>query len=253
MPSIITIGTATKDIFLQSPLFRVVKDPHFTARAGFPTGEAECFALGSKVEIDTITFTTGGGASNAAVTFARQGIKTACLAKIGNDQAGKDIIKELKRERITPLTIKDRDLPTAYSTLLLAPSGERTVLVYRGASEDLRERDLPMNRLRAAWAYVVPGGIEYRTTKKIIDHLYSNGSLIAFSPSSAYLKMGMDKLKPLLNKMKVVVLNREEASLLSKVHYDDERGIFKKLDALIGGIAVMTEGHKGVLVSDGKH
>ena len=52
MYDVITIGTATRDVFLQSSAFKPVKDPHFTPAEGFPSGEAECFALGKKIEIE---------------------------------------------------------------------------------------------------------------------------------------------------------------------------------------------------------
>ena len=46
-------------------------------------------------------------------------------------------------------------------------------------------------------------------------------------------------------------MNRQEASTLTKISYSREKELFKKFDELVEGIAVMTEGDKGVLVSDG--
>jgi len=93
---VITIGTATRDCFLQSPDFKVIRSSRFV------TGQAECFALGSKIEVPFIIFTTGGGAANAAVTFARQGLKAGCLAKIGKDLAGEGrLFLPLAEERQT--------------------------------------------------------------------------------------------------------------------------------------------------------
>ncbi len=66
--------------------------------------------------------------------------------------------------------------------------------------------------------------------------------------------MGIKKLKPILKKLDVVIVNREEAAELTGVDYDDERAIFRKFDKLIDdGIAVMTEGPRGSLVSDGRY
>ena len=64
--------------------------------------------------------------------------------------------------------------------------------------------------------------------------------------------MGLKKLMPLLQKTKVAILNREEAAYLTGINYQKEKEIFKKLDKAIDGIAIMTEGNKGVMVSDGK-
>ena len=62
--------------------------------------------------------------------------------------------------------------------------------------------------------------------------------------------MGLKKIKSLLNKSKAVIINREEASYLTGVDYEKEKEIFKKLDKVVGGITVMTDGENGVLVSD---
>jgi len=241
MFDIITIGTATRDVFLKSPLFRVLRDPKYLL----------CFALGSKIEIKPPIFTTGGGAANAAVTFSRQDLKVASLIKIGRDESAEYILKELQKEKITPLAIKDKNKKTAYSVILLAPSGERTILVYRGASEDLKIKEIPFNKLKSRWAYISPGNINFPVIEKIFNYFSKNKIPIAFNPSKYFLEMGIKKLKPLLAKSKVVILNREEAAYLTGIDYQKEKEIFKKLDEVIEGIAIMTQGAKGVLVSDG--
>ncbi|MEK7451326.1 MAG: carbohydrate kinase family protein [Patescibacteria group bacterium] len=251
MYDVITIGTATRDVFLTSPLFKIVRDPRHLQKMGFPTGEAQCFALGGKIEISAPVLTTGGGATNAAVSFSRQKLKTAALVKIGDDESANSIINELKNEAITPFVIAKKNASTAYSTILLAPSGERTILVYRGASEDLKTKEIPFDKLKARWAYVVPGKIPFSVIENVVNHFYKNKTMIAFNPSKHFIEMGIKKLKPLLAKIKAVILNREEAAYLTGVDYENEKLIFKKLDEAAAGIAVMTDGDKGVLVSDG--
>ena len=100
MYDVLTIGTATRDVFLRSKLFRPVTDIHFLGSKNFSTGEAECFAFGGKIEVDAPVFTVGGGAVNSAVTFARQGLVTAAMCAVGKDDAGKVVINALKHESI---------------------------------------------------------------------------------------------------------------------------------------------------------
>jgi sugar/nucleoside kinase (ribokinase family) len=253
MFDIITIGTATRDVFLTSPLFKVLRDKKHLPKIGFPTAEAQCFALGGKIEVNKPIFTTGGGATNTAVTFNRQGLRTATLIRIGKDEASRAILEELTREKITPLAVRDKNQASAYSVILLTKDGERTILVYRGASDDLKIKEIPFKKLESRWAYISPGNISYPVIEKLFNHFSKNKTLIAFNPSRYFLEMGIKKLKSLLNKTKVAILNREEASYLTGIDYQKEKEIFKKLDREIDGIAVMTEGGKGVLVSDGKN
>jgi len=56
----------------------------------------------------------------------------------------------------------------------------------------------------------------------------------------------------LLDKIDILIVNQEEASLLTQSDFKNEEEIFKKLDQLVKGIAVMTKGPEGVVVSDGK-
>lgn len=248
MYDVITIGTATRDAFVKSPAFKVIKSSEFI------TGEAECFALGSKIEVPEIIFTTGGGATNAAVTFSRQGLKTACAVRIGEDLSGRAVVEDLKKEKVnTSLVQKDRKKMTAYSILLLAPSGERTVLVYRGASEDFDAKELFKKLPKTKWVYLAPlGGGAAKIFKPLVDFCFKNKIKIACNLSAAQIKAGIEKLTPVLNKIDILVLNQEEASYLTGVPYENENKIFGALDKAVKGIVVMTKGPKGVSISDGK-
>lgn len=250
MYDVITIGTATRDVFLQSPSFKPVKDEHFTAAAGFPAGEAECFALGKKIEIAKPVFTTGGGSTNSAVTFARQGFRTAAIIALGKDETSKDVLADLKREGVTPVVSYAKDLHTAYSTILLSESGERTILVYRGAADYLGRVALP--KLSAKAVYIAPGAIPLPRMQRLVDYFHAQGALLAMNPSGYYVKLGIAAMQPILQKLHVVVVNREEAATMTGKAFNDEKGIFKAFDEVVPGIAVMTDGPRGVTVSDGK-
>jgi len=67
MFDVITIGSAVRDVFGRTGDVKAVKN------ATFATGKAACFPLGSKLNLDDVNFSVGGGAINTAVTFANQG------------------------------------------------------------------------------------------------------------------------------------------------------------------------------------
>jgi ribokinase len=251
MLDVISIGTASRDVYLQSPLFKPFNDPKHLKKIGFVTGEAQCFGMGAKVGVDNIHFSTGGGATNTAVTFARQGLKAGALFEIGNDQAGKDILAKLQKEKVQPIKILNRGSQTVYSTILLSSTGERTVLVYRNPDDKLTKKNIPFSRLNAKWAYLVPSDTELLTLVALMRHFKKKKTLVAVNPSKYFIKIGKRKLKPILDQFKVVILNREEAAYFTGVEYNKERKIFIKLHEMIPGIAVMTDGPKGVKVSDG--
>lgn len=252
MFDVLTIGTGSRDVFIKSDAFKVVRDPEHLSKLGFATGEAECFALGGKIEIGEPILTVGGGAVNAAITFARQGLKTASLVKLGKDEAGEMILKALKKDRINAIPLLSLSKGTSFSVIMLSGAGERTILNYRGASEELSKNDIPFKRLSAKWVYIVPGKIPFTAISLLVAHLKSQGAKIAMNPSRHYLEMGAKQLKPILSRLDVVIMNREEASYLTGIRFEDEEKIFRKLDELVDGIAVMTDGPNGAMVSDGE-
>ena len=246
---IITIGSATRDAFLKSDDFVIVKGKEFI------TGRAECLPLGAKIEVKNIVFTTGGGATNSAVSFARQGLKTSCVTRVGRDVSGEEVIKGLKREVIaTFLVINDSELATGYSIILIAKKGDRSVLVFRGASQKFNEKEIKWTELKNTnWLYITSLAGNIKFLKKIVDFADKNNIKIAINPGSCELKFGFKLLKPILNKVNLLLLNREEASYLTKLPYEEEKEIFRNLCGIAKDLVIMTEGPKGVLVCDGRN
>lgn len=253
MIDVLTIGTATQDVFLRSNLFKVLRDPEHLEKMGFRTGEAECFAFGAKLEVQRPIFASGGGAHNAAVTFSRQGFKTAAICKVGDDAVGDEIINSFKRERVVPIIVRDKTTGTGYSTILLAQNGERTILVYHGASSAFKKNDIPSSKLSSRWAYIAPGATAFPVLFSALGILKKRNTKIAINPSRFYLDMKKSDLHKILELSDVVIVNREEAAYITDMKYTDEKGIFRKFDELVDGIAVVTDGRRGAIVSDGSY
>lgn len=251
MYDVLTIGSITQDVFIKVPESRLIKNPTLLHKLGIKTDGVQCLPLGSKMDIEQPVLVSGGGATNAAVTFSRQGFKTACVVKVGDDLLGELAVKELESYKVSMRAAVASGHPTDYSTILIAPDGSRSILVGRGASSRLTLHDLPP--LSASWAYINPSNIPISVIKSIIKRLSESGACIALNPSGFLLSYGRQQLEPLLKHLTIVIVNREEASRLTGVSFKDEHGIFKKFDKLIPGLAVMTEGPKGVMVSNGKY
>ena len=244
---VITIGTATRDAFLRSKDFKRISTPEYES------GEGLCLPAGAKVEVDDIIFATGGGATNAAVTFSRQGYQTACVCKIGDDVSGREVIANLKSEGISTIfAVQDEKLKTAYSILLLSDSGERTILVYRGASEHFEASDINLRALQAKWFYIA-GSIPVGIVSTILGQAKDTDAKMAINPSQSQIKLGLKGLGDVLKKIDVLIINREEGAYLTGIDYKREDKIFKALDEYVKGIVILTDGPKGSLVSDGKN
>ncbi|MBI5045485.1 MAG: carbohydrate kinase family protein [Candidatus Niyogibacteria bacterium] len=244
MYDVVTVGSATRDVLIKSKDFRALKD------ARFKTGRALAVSLGSKIKIDDIYFLTGGAGTNTAVTFARQGFKTACVVRVGKDAAGDAVIFGLKKEKInTDFVEKDKKTPTAYSVILEPKEGERTILAYRGANATLSAAGL--GKIQAHWIYLSSLSGDLNILKDAIAAKKKYGVHLAWNPGGADLALGIGRLRKHLKYIDVFIVNKEEASELLGIPYGKERLIFQKFDEIIDGVAVMTLGPDGVLASDG--
>lgn len=246
---IITIGSATRDVYLQSDDLQVIKSDEFV------TGEGVCVSSGSKVTVDEIHFTTGGSAVNAAVTFAQQGFKASILCKVGNDSRGISVKNRLEEIGVdTNHIVQSPDLLTAYSVVVHNPSGERSIFVYRGAASSFGKAEFNFDTLKETdWIFITHmGGNSAEIFEPLLKTANENEVKVALNPGSTQLKMGED-LVPLLQFVNILFVNQEEAAMLTGIDYKKENEVFKKLDEWMGdGLAVMTKGPEGVTVSDGK-
>lgn len=250
MFDVITFGSATWDVFLKSKNYQALENKKFVR------GKGVCFSLGSKLDVEEMHLFSGGGGTNAAATFAKQGFKTAYFGRVGKDLVGEEIIRELKELRINTRFVTKTSLkPTNYSVILnTGDRKHRTVLAYRGASELLEKGSIPWKKLKKAkWFYLAPlSGKASRLTKDIVDFAYKNNIKTVFNPGNSQFSLPIATLKAILKKIDVLFLNQEEASLLTRIPYQKEKEIFNKLDEMCSGITIVGSS-KGTLISDNKN
>lgn len=204
---ILTFGGATQDIFLTGKALHARRDVR-------TRDYVEQFPLGAKIEVENVFFDTGGGATNAAVTFARQGFEVGAVVKLGHDPAGAEVVRVLRREGVaTDRIVYHPRLATGYSTILLAPNGERTVLTYRGAGHDLVAKDIAIRYLEADWFYITSLAGNLDLLGKLLKHANNHGIMVALDPGNAELSQ-TKKLRALLPLITVLKANADELRTL---------------------------------------
>lgn len=243
---IITIGSATRDNYLRAK-YKLIDWPEA------PSKKAIVLPFGEKLSMDEVFSTIGGNAANAAVTFSRYGFKTACLAKIGDDPAGREFTSQMEDAGVsTKLIVKSKEKATAYSVLLLS-DGERTILGHHGASDTFTMADVDLNKLKAKWWYLSLAGESDVMFLPLLEFARANNIKVAFNPSGHHIKNKKAEILAGLKDLAFLVLNTGEAAELVGIPFDREREVFAKLDGLIPGIVAITDGPNGVKVSDGRN
>jgi sugar/nucleoside kinase (ribokinase family) len=240
---ILSFGAATQDVLLRGKALHAKLDVRSHSYI-------EQFPLGGKFEMDSIFFDIGGGASNAAVTFARQGLKSGFAGKIGRDPAGAEVLRVLKREGVETTHLRvDERWNTGYSTILLADNGERTVLVYRGASHHLQAADFYTDKpLDAHWFYISSLAGNMDLLKRLLQHAHKHHIKVALNPGSLELEQ-TKKLKSFLPAVEILIGNRGEMEQL----FGGETPAQTMLSAMGHcPYTVLTDGPAGSYASDGQ-
>ena len=247
---VITLGSATQDIFMASSDLQVVEGDQFITKKGL------CMPLGSKMKMDSTSFAMGGCGTNAAVTFARQELKTAYLGLIGKDVFGKTVKNELIAQGVSPdLLIETDKYPTAFSVIISLPDVGRSILKKLGACHEMTDEDIPYDKIDTKWIYAGSlSGNAYKVLDKLFDFAIKNDIKIMASPvGQSQLSEGLEKTRAILDKVDILIVNQEEAAKLAQIDFNKEDEIFKVLDEWVKGIVIMTKGPEGVVVSDGEY
>jgi ribokinase len=247
MYDVICIGSATVDVFAKTKFSELIKihgSEGITSLLAYPTG--------AKILIEQLEFTTGGGATNTAVSFARLGHKVACISKIGCKGNAERVRSDLKKEKVdASLLVCSNKGRTGYSIILDSLEHDRTILAFKGSNNDLRFNEIKKNKLKTKWFYFGTMMNEsYKTLEKLADYAQKNNIKIAFNTSEYLAKKGAKFLKKVLSKTTLLVLNKEEAHLIAGG--GTEKELLEKLHNLGPKTVVITDGKKGAHASDGK-
>ena len=237
----LAIGSATQDVFLVGgSIFKPHKEKGI---------EYAFVPLGEKLELEKVIFTTGGDAMNAATTFARQGLHSQFMGIMGTDAAGEAVLRVFDEEGIdTHYLNQDSRYITNYSTILLAPTGERTILVYHGSKLRADGADIDLRAIEQAdWLYI-SSVASMTLLDTILRKAKKHGVKVAFNPSARELAQA-DKLRPLLEDVTVLLTNKQEMQKIVEG---------KSMDELIRHAAhfvqyvVISDGPRGVVATDGE-
>ena len=234
---IITMGSGLVDAFISTGVMEKNK------KISFP--------VGTKIAIDNIVFSSGGGGTNTAASFSELGLKTGFLGKIGSGYNGAIILRELKKYNIDFLGVRTKT-HTGYSIILETNNKHRTILTFKGASNELKFSEIKLENIKTKWFHFTSmAGDSFETQKKLIDYAIKNKIKISFNPSAYQIKKPTNLTKFLKNSY-VLSLNEEEAKILlgNKSSYEN---LFKRIHEIGPKIVCITKGEKGGGVSDGEY
>ena len=192
-----------------------------------------------------------GNASNAAVAFARLGLDAAFVTNVGDDQHGRGMIASLEKDNVKTHFVRINHGKKSNYHYVLWYKEERTILIKH------EEYDYHWPHLHPAetpkWVYfssISEHAIPYHD--QVADWLEENPDVkLAFQPGTFQMEAGTDRLKRIYARSEVLILNREEAVLVTGGDYNDIHNLLDRLHKLGAKVAVITDGPDGAYASDG--
>jgi ribokinase len=247
MYDVITVGSSTVDVFAKtkfSEIIKIMDGKSETNLLAYPTG--------SKILIEKLEFTTGGGATNTAVALSRLGHKVGCISKTGCGANSEKIKRHLKRDKVDDsLIVCAKNGRTGYSIILDSIEHDRTILVFKGSNNELKINEINLGKLKTKWFYFSTMMEEsFKTLERLARFAEKKGIKIAFNASSYLAEKGINYSKEILKRAYIFVLNKEEAALMTKKNKIEDA--LKVLGGLVK-IVIITDGKKGVNAYDGKN
>jgi ribokinase len=225
---------------------------------------------GAKIEVLDQHYFSGGGATNAAVSFKRQDFDVTLFCKMGRDLPGEIILKELKSYGIDTSAIRFSESEgTASSFVVPSLSGDRTLFAYRGANATLLSEELPIESMKGS-DFVYITSLSRSSAVHLPELVEAAQALkipVAVNPGISQLKLGSGFLKEALSGIEILITNYEEAQQfmaslmqLDPLYSNSSSGVlmqevfglkayFEKILSLGPRVVVVTNGREGVYVA----
>ena len=266
MPKVITIGSATMDVFVECDEANIVSVCSKDRNADFMS-----YPYGSKIDISTFASNVGGGGVNTACNFGNLGFDTSAIFKIGKDFYADGILDFFKKQNVKLNNIAQKeDCSTGFSVILVSFQGDRTVLAHRGANANIREEDINWEAIKEAdLIYIAPlNGESNKVLEPIVDFAEANDTKICFNAGTTSIKKGFEHLRGILDSAHIVVMNKEEASMTTGIHvrpdtktekfsqdviHRDIKSMLEALKIKDYQVVVITDGSKGAYAYEGKN
>lgn len=227
---VLTIGGATQDIFLHykgTDIMTITKKNMHSNYMLFGSGE--------KIEIETLIYQTGGGASNSAVSFKRLGLDASCFCNIGNDIGGQAIVTKLKEEGVdTNLINLNPQHQTGISFIINSIEGDYTIFAYRGANSHLELEKLTFDAIKKSdQLYITSLSNEAaHILPSIVSFAKQHNVPVAINPGISQLEKGTEKLKESLQYIDILILNKLESQIFMFALTQNDQSYKKVLECV---------------------
>lgn len=203
---------------------------------------------------DTISFYTGGCATNTAIDLAKLGEDVGIIGAVGKDLSGEFLENELKKQNVNiDGIVKIQDINTSTSVVLTNQKGERSFIHSMGSNAHFSKEFIRMDLIDQCQILFIAGallmpkfdGAEMAETLKIAKE---KGIYTVLDTAWNSESNWMDSISPCLPFLDVFIPSYEEARMLSGL--SDEKEMSNLFLELGAKNVVIKLGEKGCYIKN---
>ena len=206
--------------------------------------------------IEIKTTVSGGSVANSIVALAQNGMNTAFIGKVSNDEIGSKFIDGLKSENVTfACKAQSDDSKSGRCIVMVTPDAQRTMSTYLGISQKLNSGDINQDVIKNSSITYLEGYLwdlddAQVAIKHATGYAKSSGNLVAFSVSDVFcIERFRDSFRSMIDSnVDIVFANKEE---IKSLYENDNIEEITKILSQQERIYAITMGEEGALIIKG--
>jgi len=159
----------------------------------------------------------GGSAANTLYGLAKLGVSGGFVGVIGDDEAGRLILKDFGKVGINTGQIRVKQVKTGTTLCLADKRGRRAIYVSPGANSLLESDDIELDYIRKAEILHLSsfaGERQLEIQKQLMERIPASVK-VSFAPGSMYAARGLADLSAIIKSTHIIFLNRMELEELT--------------------------------------
>lgn len=189
VPQVAALGTCNIDFIMKVPRFSEADD---------------------EVDVEKMTVTLGGSATNFAVGLSRMGVDVGIMARIGYDNFGEFVINKFEKEDVRTDRLLKISESTGMAFIAVDNKGERSIYTSMGANAQFKLEKEDVEYIKQSKLLHITG-----MYKEVVEEASKHAGLLSLNPGTALSSYGVDTLEKVIKRTKIIFLNKKEVTLLT--------------------------------------
>ncbi|MCP4763130.1 MAG: carbohydrate kinase family protein [archaeon] len=200
-----------------------------------------------KIDSESESYLPGGVTGNYITAVGRLGVNCAFIGALGDDEAADYLIDDFKKEGVdTRYIIKKKGMKTGVNVILVDKTdGQKMIII----SPHFNTTKLVVEDLKPEWfkgaKLMHTTAVHHDLTVKAVEYAKANDVKVSFDLESQIAVRGMEKLKPILEKVDILLPNKLGATTLTKK--DNPIDAAKEFNKMGIETVIITMGDKGAI------